>query len=104
VTHFDLVLDWLPNPAIIGSMIRPKKLPRDANERAQQVAKLLTGEIETEKEPERSSVSAYLAEIGRKGGLKGGKARAKNLSSRKKSAIASKASRARWRAPKPTHD
>jgi len=32
-------------------MIRPKTLPRDANQRAQQVAKLLIGEIEAEKEP-----------------------------------------------------
>jgi hypothetical protein len=78
-------------------VIRPKKLPRDANQRAQQVAKLLTGEVEEVKEPERSQVSAYLAEIGRKGGHKGGKARAKNLSAKKRSAIAAKASKARWK-------
>lgn len=81
-------------------MIRPKKLSRDANQRAQQVAKLLTGEVELEREPERSPVSAYLAEIGRKGGMKGGKARAKTLSSKKRSAIAAKASRARWKSNK----
>jgi hypothetical protein len=81
----------------MGSMICPKKRSRNANERAQQVAKLLTGEVEQEKESERSPVSAYLAEIGRKGDLKGGVARAKNLSSKKRSAIAAKASRTRWR-------
>lgn len=76
-------------------MIIPKKLPKDPNQRAHQIAKLLTGEIEPE--PERSPVSAYLAEIGRKGGLKGGVARAGALSSRKRSAIAKKAAKARWK-------
>ena len=77
-------------------MIRPKKLPRDTNERAQQVAKLLTGEAQVEQEPERSPVSAYLAAIGRKGGLKGGKARAAKLSKAERKSIAKRASQARW--------
>jgi hypothetical protein len=47
-------------------------------------------------EPERSVVSAYLAEIGRKGGLKGGKARAAKLSARARKKIAAKAARSRW--------
>jgi hypothetical protein len=34
--------------------------------------------------------------LGRQGGLKGGKARAKKLSAKKRSAIAKKAARARW--------
>ncbi len=78
-------------------MIVPKKLPRDSNQRAQEVARLLTGESSVPPEPERSPVSAYLAEIGRKGGLKGGTARARALSPRKRSSIAAKASRARWK-------
>jgi hypothetical protein len=78
-------------------MIRPKKLPRDTNQRAHQIASLLTGEAESEApEPKRSAVSVYLAEIGRKGGLKGGKARAAKLSHRMKKKIARKAARARW--------
>ncbi|PYV33163.1 MAG: histone H1 [Acidobacteria bacterium] len=76
-------------------MIRPKKLPRDANQRAHEIAKLLTGEVIEPPEPERSAVSAYLAQIGRKGGLKGGKARAKKLSAKRKK-IARVAARARW--------
>lgn len=80
-------------------MIRPRKLPLDTNQRAQQVAKLLTGEIQPEApEPERSPVSQYLAEIGRAGGLKGGMARAQALSARKRSAIAKKAAKERWKA------
>lgn len=77
-------------------MIKPKNLPRDTNERAHEVARLLTGEIVLPVEPKRSEVSIYLAQIGRTGGLKGGTARAKALSPRKRSAIASKASKARW--------
>jgi len=49
------------------------------------------------KEPKRSSISEYLAEIGRKGGLKGGKARAKSLSAKKRKEIAKKAAISRWR-------
>lgn len=79
-------------------MIRPKKLPKDTNERAHQVAKLLTGDQEPEPpELERSPISAYLAEIGREGGKKGGAARAARLSAKRRSSIASKAARARWR-------
>ena len=80
-------------------MIVPKKkLPRDTNLRAHQVAKLLTGEAEPEApEPERSAVSVYLADIGRKGGLAGGKSRAKRLSAKRRREIAQKAARARWK-------
>lgn len=46
---------------------------------------------------DRSTLSVYLAQIGRVGGLKGGKARAKKLSARKKKAIAKKAAKARWK-------
>jgi hypothetical protein len=42
------------------------------------------------------SVKEYLARIGRKGGLKGGKARARKLSPEKRSEIARKAAKARW--------
>ena len=77
-------------------MIRPKKLPRDTNLRAHEVARLLTGESALPPETERSPVSEYLADIGRKGGLKGGKARAKMLSVKKRKQIAVKAAKARW--------
>jgi hypothetical protein len=82
-------------------MIKPRKLPKDANQRAQHIAKLLTGELIEGPEPERSVVSAYLAEIGRKGGLKGGKARAETLSNRKRRAIARTAAEARWHPTRP---
>jgi len=53
-----------------------------------------------EPQSERSPVQKYLAEIGRKGGLKGGKARAAGLSPRKRSAIAKRAAEARWKKKK----
>ena len=48
---------------------------------------------ETPKEPETSQAKA-----GRRGGQKGGKARAKKLSPEERSAVARKAARARWNA------
>lgn len=42
------------------------------------------------------AVTRYLADIGRRGGIKGGKARAAALSSERKTEIAQKAARARW--------
>jgi len=48
-------------------------------------------------EPERDAVSAAAAALGRRGGLKGGPARAKTLSAAKRKAIAKKGALARWR-------
>jgi hypothetical protein len=78
-------------------MIIPKKLPRDSNQRAFEIVRILTGEVEPEApEPGRSPLAAYMAEIGRKGGLKGGAARAKALSAKERSASARKAAKSRW--------
>lgn len=66
-------------------MQRPKKLPRDANALAARIVALSTGQIESVK-----------AQAGRKGGLKGGKARAAKLSDEERTRIAQKAARSRW--------
>ncbi|HPK53382.1 MAG TPA: hypothetical protein PK114_02915 [Smithellaceae bacterium] len=71
-----------------------KPLPKDANKRAFEIVKLSTEE--PEEQPERSEISKYLAEIGRKGGLKGGKARAEKLSAKKRKEIATRAAKVRW--------
>jgi hypothetical protein len=80
-------------------MRRSSKLSEDTNQRAFEVVRLST---ENPPEPEkRSTISEYLAEIGRKGGLKGGIARAKKLSKKRRRAIGKKAAKARWsKAPK----
>jgi hypothetical protein len=70
-------------------------LPKDANKLAAAIVQLSTEE--PEEQPERSEISKYLAEIGRKGGLKGGKARAEKLSPKKRTDIAKKAAQARWK-------
>jgi hypothetical protein len=74
-------------------MRRSSKLPEDPNQRAFEIVRQHTG---GEEQPTPQTVSEYLAEIGRKGGLKGGKARAKKLSRKRRSDIARKAAIAKW--------
>ena len=50
----------------------------------------------TEAEPDQAAISAAAAALGRRGGLRGGPARARALSSAKRRAIAKKAAAARW--------
>jgi hypothetical protein len=74
-----------------------KKLPRDPNQLAAEIVRLSTEEPEQlNSTPSRSPISEYLAEIGRKGGLKGGRARAESLSAKKRKQIAKKAAKSRW--------
>ena len=79
-----------------------KKLPRDANQRAFEIVRLSTEEAdepkveETPAEDTRSEVSKYLSKIGKVGGLKGGKARAKKLTPEQRRDIAKKAASSRW--------
>lgn len=75
-----------------GCMSRSSiKLPEDPNQRGLAVVRISTGELTPE-----NVLHDYLAGIGRKGGLKGGKARARKLSASKRSAIARKAAKAKW--------
>ncbi len=67
---------------------KPKR-PRDANQLAAIIVGVATGEREDDHEPN--------TEGQRKGGLKGGKARADKLSSQERSDIAKKAAKARWK-------
>ena len=70
------------------------KRPTDVNQRAFLIAQIATGEVEETKEEDL--IKAAASAMGRKGGLKGGKARAKALSSKRRSEIAKKAAAARW--------
>lgn len=70
-----------------------RKRPKDPNQLAAEIVRLST---EGEEAPKRSPISEYLASIGRKGGLKGGKARARKLSAARRSEIAKRAAKARW--------
>jgi hypothetical protein len=71
-----------------------KKLPGDPDQLGADIG-LLSEEPE-ESTAKRSLISQYLAEIGRKGGLKGGKVRAEKLPAKKRAAIARKAANIRW--------
>lgn len=77
-------------PGHIASMApKQPKRPRDFSQAAKFVIDVATGQAQ---EPEPSPTSAA-AELGKKGG----QARAKALSGRKRKEIAKKAARARWR-------
>jgi len=68
-------------------------MPKDVNQLAARVV-----EISTRQEPQKNPAAVAL---GRLGGLKGGKARKKALSSERRHEIASKAARTRWAKDKP---
>jgi hypothetical protein len=74
-------------------MKKPKR-PKDTNQRAKAIVDLATGE-KTEVVPKDTRNPAAVA-LGRLGGLKGGKARAKILSAKKRSQIAKMAAQKRW--------
>jgi len=71
---------------------RPKR-PGDFAQVAKLVVDIATGQAPPDPPIQPESPRAI---VGRKGGLRGGKARAKKLSPRKRTAIAKKAARARW--------
>lgn len=71
------------------------KRPRDANQLAKLVVDLATGNAE-EEAPQESSKNPHAVALGRLGGRKGGKARAKSLTAKQRRSIAQKAARARW--------
>ncbi len=80
-------------------MATKKKLPADVNKRAKAIVDSLTEGIEKvwdEDSKAQDIIKAAAAALGRKGGLKGGKARAKSLSPTRRSEIAKKAAAARW--------
>lgn len=73
------------------SMAKRKKKDHDFAVNAFRIVQEATGESEPEEKP----VINYKA-LGRKGGLKGGKARAERLTSEQRSEIAKKAAKVRW--------
>jgi hypothetical protein len=71
-----------------------KKRPRDPIALAKLIGDIATGQVE-DSVPDHRNPAAV--ELGRRGGLKGGAARAAKLSATKRQAIAKKAARARWK-------
>jgi hypothetical protein len=74
---------------------RSRKRPTDPNELAKQLVDEATGEA-PRFDPDNGKDPAAIA-LGRKGGLKGGKARAASMTPEQRSEAARKAAAARWR-------
>jgi hypothetical protein len=74
-------------------MATPRR-PRDANQLAKLIVDLSVGEA-ADVDPNAGKDPAAI-QRGRAGGMKGGKARAKAISSSARQAIARRAARARW--------
>ena len=73
---------------------RSRKRPTDPNALAAQIVGEATGEIQPADPNEGKDPAAV--ELGRRGGLRGGKARAAKLTPEERSEAARKAARARW--------
>lgn len=71
------------------------KRPKDTNQKAKMIVDIATGEAEESIAP-LSGKNPNAVALGKLGGLKGGKARAKALSKKRRSEIAKKAAKARW--------
>ena len=70
-----------------------KKRPRDMNQLAWQIVQEATEQAPPEPEDTRNPAAVALSKLG---ASKGGKARAKKLSAKKRKEIASKAAKTRW--------
>jgi len=73
---------------------RKPRRPIDLNQLAAEITKEAT---EGKPKPEPDTRNPAAVELGRKGGLKGGKARAAKLTAEQRSEIAKKAAQARWK-------
>ena len=77
-------------------MAKKPTRPRDTNQLAKSIVDIATsGDAEPKIQEETGKNPAAVA-LGRLGGLKGGKARAKSLSPKRRSEIAKKAAQKRW--------
>ena len=78
-------------------MTDKRKRPRDISQRAKLIVDIATGEVEDKAEDKAEDKNPAAVALGRKGGLKGGKARWANLTPEQRSEAASLAAQARWR-------
>lgn len=75
---------------------RSSKRPRDLNQLAQRLVQEATGDARAEPPRSEPAKDPAAVSLGRRGGLKGGKARAEKLSAEQRSEIARKAAATRW--------
>ena len=78
-------------------MTKTPHRPRDLNQWAKRMVDIATGEVEDrEPTPEEQGKDPAAVALGRKGGLKGGKARATAMTPERRREIAQKAAASRW--------
>lgn len=75
---------------------RSRKRPRDVNQLAKMIVDIASGEVDDMPKADDGKNAAAVT-LGRLGGAKGGKARAKSMTPEERSATAQKAAQARWR-------
>jgi hypothetical protein len=75
---------------------RSSKRFRDLNQLAQRLVQEATGDAPAEPPRSEPAKDPAAVSLGRRGGLKGGKARAEKLSAEQRSEIARKAAATRW--------
>jgi hypothetical protein len=73
---------------------RSRKRPRDPNQLGKLIVDIATSEVEDAAPDDGKNPAAV--ELGRKGGLKGGKARANRMTAKERSEAAKRAADARW--------
>jgi hypothetical protein len=75
-----------------------RKRPRDPNQLAKLIVDIASGQVEDrDPTPEEQGKDSGAVALGRKGGLKGGRARAQSLSREQRAEIARKAAEVRWK-------
>jgi hypothetical protein len=80
---------------------RPFKRPADPIQLAKLVGDIATGQIEDQKSaPTNEEIRRVMSALGKIGGPKGGKARAKSLSKQRRKEIAAGGAAARWKLKK----
>jgi hypothetical protein len=75
---------------------RSRKRPRDPNQLGKLIVDIATGDVK-DTEPDGGKKNPAAVELGRKGGLQGGKARAAKMTADQRRESARKAAEARWR-------
>lgn len=84
---------------MLGMAEKRLKRPRDPNQLGKLIVEIATGEVD-DVDAEEAKKDPAAVSLGRRGGAKGGKARAKGLTPERRQEIARKAAAARWKSGK----
>ena len=87
-------LPFIVRSSINGGTASKQTKSRDVNQFAKNIIDQMTGDAPRQLPPTKNPAAV---ELGRRGGLKGGKARAASLSAKKRKEIAKRAAAARWK-------